>query len=483
MTPTVGTAVLLVLAVGCALAAEPLTLGRQRQLFLDDYVVGCVEGLERVVNQPTRYADNPIITGDHPWERRSVQLYGTVLYDEALSRFRMWYLCIPGGEAPVQVGDHLRVPYTTLTAYAESRDGFHWEKPTLGQVSFQGSTVNNLLAIGRDNTEGIAILEEPRDPDPTRRFKALYWEHTVLPDGVLLDTSAHADGLWVSFSPDGLRWANHPGNPVIEVGSDTAQTVVYDPGLQRYVAFGRFGFGRRVARAESPDFVHWTPPEPVLECDEADGPNTQFYGIQVDRYEGFYLGMLWVFREGGDGCIDTQLGVSRDGRHWERVAHRQTFLPLGEPGGWEDGMVRSVARIIPCGDTLFIYYCGVNGPHRPGVVRKSPPAIGVATLRRDGFVSLDAGPEQGVLVTKPLIVPPGRLEVNADAQGGLVVEVLDEAGTELPGLSWRECRAVRGDACNHEVRWAHSDLTHRRGQAIRLRFVLRQAKLYSFWFG
>ena len=87
-----------------------------------------------------------------------------------------------------------------------------------------------------------------------------------------------------------------------------------------------------MACSESDDFVHWSEPQLVFECDEGDEAETQFYGVPIDLYEGLYLGMPWIYREGVDGTIDTQLAVSRDGIRWQRVGARETFLPLGRPG-------------------------------------------------------------------------------------------------------------------------------------------------------
>jgi hypothetical protein len=113
------------------------------QLFLDDPGVEQIDGLRRVVNQPKRYAHNPVVRGEHPWERGSVSVYGTMLYDERAKRFRLWYLCNPAppasGRKWVEVGGYRRVAHCTLLAYASSEDGLHWEKSELNQLSFEGS--------------------------------------------------------------------------------------------------------------------------------------------------------------------------------------------------------------------------------------------------------------------------------------------------------------------------------------------------------
>ncbi|MFV2068970.1 MAG: hypothetical protein ACC645_18545 [Pirellulales bacterium] len=457
----------------------------ERQLFLDDVGIERLDGLRRVVNPPQRHAENPLITPDTAWER-GCQVYGTAYYDEAAGLFKMWYLTGPKnrGLKPLKLADHERAPHTTLAAYAESADGVHWTKPNLGIFPYDGSTENNLLGIGRFNCEGISVLHEPHDPDPDRRWKAVYWDHGSggweVRNGGPYAMPGPDDGWYVAFSPDGIHWTPYDGNPVLRCYCDTNQNVIYDPRLKKYVAFSRFGFGRKIARSESADFLHWTPPELVLECDDDDGSATQIYGAGIDLYEGIYLAMIWIYREGGDGKIDTQLATSRDGVHWTRVGDRATWLALGDDASWEGGMVRSVERIIRRGDKLYIYYCGVHGPHtgpmHRHVTRKHPVQIGLVTQRRDGFVSLDAGPRPGSVTTRPFTFPAGTLYLNTDASHG-------EVGVTLlgdQGRVWSHSNPIRGDRLRAGVELPGP--LPPVGTSIRLKITARNAKLFSYWF-
>jgi hypothetical protein len=474
------------------------TVRPHRHLFLDDHEIERITGLRRVVNPPRKHPDNPVVRADRPWEA-SVSVYGTTFFDETTSCFRMYYLigCPTPGEWADEQGRSHPYPNTTRVGYATSADGVHWEKPDLGQVDYNGSRANNILALGRRNAEGISVLRDETDPDPARRYKALYWDHAAgaphlhpTLNRVLWQDGSPTDGAYIAWSPDGLRWTIHPGNPVVQAYMDTNQNLLWDSERRIYVAYSRFGFGRKIARSESADFLHWSAPALVMECDSADGEATQFYGMGADLYEGLYIGMLWVYREGGDGCIDTQLGVSRDGIEWQRVADRQTFLPLGPAGTWEDGMARCAERIIPVGDELYIYYSGVNGPHSgpkfpaDSIVRTHPPAIGLAVLRRDGFVSLDAGDDEGALLTTPFAMPEGGLRLNVEATRGRVrAAVCEEAGA-LIAIS----EPVTGDQLAAEVIWrpgqeASSCPTGlRAGRRVRLRLTAQRARLYSYWF-
>jgi hypothetical protein len=79
-------------------------------------------------------------------------------------------------------------------------------------------------------------------------------------------------------------------------------------------------------------------------------------------------------------------------------------------------------------------------------------------------------------------VPNGRLQVNADAEGGhLTVEVLDVEGNVQPGLSASQGVPIESDRLRHEIGWKDADLA-RAKRPLRLRFRLESAKLFSFRF-
>ncbi len=461
-----------------------------RYLFLDLHDVTRVEQLYRRVHQPVKHPENPILKPGNPWEA-TASLYGTVLYIESEKLFKMWYLTGPYVQGMTRVRGRKALGNITLLAYAVSSDGIHWEKPVLNQLDFEGSTENNLVDLGRTNCEGIAVLYDERDPDPGKRYKGFYWEHggenviVKRADGRLLWGEGEGDGMWLSYSPDGVHWTNYEGNPVIAMGSDTTQSLVWDPRIGKYVVFGRFGAGgRKTGRAESEDCVHFSEPKLVFECDEIDEEGTQIYGMPTNIYEGIYLGMMWVYREGVDGTIDTSLATSRDGIHWERTLDRQTFLPLGSVGSWEDGMVRISQNFLTVGDQIYLYYGGVQGAHGgrkfSKVERSHKPALGLATIRRDGFVSLDAGDQEGYLLTKPIILSGGDLHINVDSPTGYVIAVVaDDLGRPLGGCAASE--PVSRDGLDHTVIFERP-LWELSGREVRLSLRLRNASLYSYWF-
>jgi hypothetical protein len=503
-----------------ATRAETTPSPDHRYLFITDEHIRHIHQLERVVNQPSKLSDNPVIKPEHPWESRYVHHAGTVTYDEQEGFFKYWYTSgtDPNVELTYEGGSYPRG--ASVVCYATSQDGIHWKKPNLGQVQCDDSRDNNILKLGKYSPQGVAVLDDPKDPDPQQRYKAIYWDHVPMKlreQGI----GGDLDGTWVAFSPDGIHWKDYQHNPVLRGYNDCDLCIVQDPLSSRYLAYGRFGFNRTVACTTSSDFLNWSTPRQVLEPDrqELSGPwpLTQFYGMTVDMYEGLYLGCLKIYRPGSDGRIDSQLAASHDGVHWQRVGNRQTFLPLGAPNQWDDGMVRTAQHYITRGNQLYLYYGMVSGPHAgalypdKNIQRRWPNAIGLALLRRDGFVSLDAKEQRGSLLTKPIMLDGRQLHLNVNVEAGGEARVVvcnpwasledfhatrenDIPQYGQPGhndynhdddgrvLISQASDPITGDHVDVVVKFPDTSLARLAGKVAALRIELSKAKLYSFYF-
>ena len=111
-------------------------------------------------------------------------------------------------------------------------------------------------------------------------------------------------------------------------------------------------------------------------------------------------------------------------------------------------------------------------------------AIYLATLRLDGFVSLDAGEIDGSVLTKRLKLGGERLFFNIDAEegGSVKVAILDDSGKSLPGYSGDQAVDLTGDHVRRQVLWKNTGTIRKlAGQTVRLKIQLRNARLYSFW--
>ena len=129
--------------------------------------------LVAVVNQPEKYHGNPVLVADRPWEENQVELPGSpqVVYDEFEDIFRMYYvMSLP-----------LDRPHAYRCCYAESKDGIHWAKPTLGTSVYEGSRENNL--IGYNDSIWVrrpSVVIDRDDPDPLGacRFQLIAIRHS-----------------------------------------------------------------------------------------------------------------------------------------------------------------------------------------------------------------------------------------------------------------------------------------------------------------
>jgi hypothetical protein len=372
--------------------------------------------------------------------------------------------------------------------YATSNDGIHWERPNIGLVEHKGSTDNNIILS--DASFGN-IISDPRDPDPNRLYKSLFFEAR---DWDPRGTPNTGEGVSIAFSPDGLDWTKHPDNPVITKSSDVHMLLGWDDLHDCYVTYARpttqeGNTTRRIGRSVSNDFINWTDPEDILVPDEHDPPAMEFYGMPVFKYEAHYVGLLWAYHTRPEepkqrtfGTIDVQLASSRDGINWDRAGDRKPFIPNGPPGSIDAGEIYTARAPVVVDNELWFYYSPGNMEH--GVTGRSGP-ICLAKLRLDGFVSVDAGQDAGSLTTKPFRCEGGPLKINASAREGMVgVAVLDESGIQYQGYSRQECALFDGDSVDHSVTWREKlSLEELKGKTIRLKFYLQNASLYSFTVG
>jgi hypothetical protein len=479
--------VIAMLACGAS-AEEAVVIGRQRQLFVDDHLVSSLSKVRRVIHQPDKYFDNPILLPVKPWEGQYTVLYGTVIRDEEEGVFKMWYSTM----------NHFRYIQkiffeSTYLCYATSRDGIHWTKPDLGVVEYRGHRENNIVLQGTHAPEmgiegildAVSVLKDTRDPDPSRRYKLMVWRHNQKFEGgkssYVLE-GKHRMGHYVAFSPDGIRWTERPDPVFPYLPVRDTMSLMWDERTAKYIAFVKQQVKGKRARfvSESADFVTWSTPREMLVDDDRDPRDVELYHNTGFPYEGMYLGLLTIFHPTplDNIYLDLQLISSRDGRAWQRVGDRKPFLPVGRRDiDWDYGFHSPASGApIRVGDELWFYYSGRAYRHPVDGQGREPNkgAIGLAKLRLDGFVSMDAGTEEGSLTTKPLRFSDAGLYVNANARGGeLRVDVLDESGSLL-----LKGKAGSGDS----VRWLAADLKAVRGRTVRLRFYLRNASLYSFGF-
>jgi hypothetical protein len=315
-------------------------------------------------------------------------------------------------------------------------------------------------------------------------------------------------------SPDGVHWS--PGTPA-GMAQD-AQSLFFNPFRKVWV----YSIKRNITRngkslrarwyVESSDFlkgfnwedaVYWTCADRLDLPEPADGypayPQPggpcQLYTLQGSPYESILLGMHEIHRGPKNPvCVkgefpkltDLELGFSRDGFHWHRPDRGGFICGTRREGHLDRAYLHSTTSIcLAHDDHLYFPYSGFSGINpdssEPGVYQGG--AIGIATLRRDGFASVHAGRKSETLLTRPVSFSDRYLFVNVDAPGGsLRVELCDEQGEPLPGFAASDCTPIEGDSTKTRVRWqSNASMDAYVHQPVRFKFHLRNGDLYSFW--
>ena len=294
---------------------------------------------------------------------------------------------------------------------------------------------------------------------------------------------------------------------------------------------------RTVRRLESDDLANWDNQQTVMWPDEEDLATYEtspaldpaapekpygrtpmdYYGATVFKYpdpDGVYVMLAnanwyWFDREPvvttvrddmdvlrtetqqiyGPSRFDARLSVSRDGVNFTRCGGRRPFLSPGPEGGFSSRMVWAMPHPVRMGDEIWLYYSGANRDH-DGLIDPAGEGhlsgIGRAILRLDGFVSADAGYGGGEIVTPVVRFEGEGLELNVDTGGGgaVRVELQDAGGRPLGGYTEKDASWICGNSVRMPVRWGKSgDVGALAGQPVRIRFVMRDCKLYAFRFG
>jgi hypothetical protein len=457
--------------------------GPWRRLFLDGAAVEQSGGLSRVFHAAQKHSGNPVIVRDRPWEGVAAitgpYVYGTVLWDGG--KLRLWYQVLTRGN---HVG------------YAESDDGIQWTKPELGLIEYDGVKANNLVvsayqleATGGGHCHNPSVILRPHDKDAQKRY-ALYGF-----DG----QSGHPR---VAFSPDGLRWRYEQEAAQPLFSSSDVVNFFYDPYQARYAATWktRNRRGRAVGVAWSNDGLAWTKPfdGPVFVADDLDPDATQIYGMPVFPYQGLYIGQPWIYharyfrfgeysveklheaQEDSPRTMDVQLAWSWDLVNWTRPPDRAAVIPRGAPGAWDSGMIVTAHAPVVVGDELYFYYGGCDGLHDQPRVRA---AIGLATLRLDGFCSQRAGEQEGWLITRrePFHEPAVTINARTARDGFVSAEILDRQNQVVPGFSREDCLTFRGDSVRHVLKWKSGQFTADQARSdYKIRFWIKAGELYSY---
>lgn len=482
-------------------------LQSHKQLFVDDLIVESIGTAKRVVHPFKKDPRNPVFEQEFPWERQgTLNFVSSVHYDPEQRLFTAWYHSMLG--APD--GKKGELGRTPLIAY--SADGIHWQRPLIGEREYAGSKVNNVVGMANN------IVPLPTAKDPAKRYA-----------GYLFHPEKNA--LSVAYSADGLTgWSEFKA--VCGGGRDVVTACRDDLG-DGYFSFMKWRLGawnRRAAWAAwgpTPDAMTRGPINinadlsddagsaariaaayPTLDFVQANQFHTEVYEVTPFIYEGHYFGLPMRFDVSGkgggnvDGITDVTLIASRDkqGKQgWQRPGGVKgpdgtpmpSLLTLGKWGEWDSGQIYGPNGLLVVDDEIVFYYTGACFGHEPAGSKSDGEgnpayraAIGRATLRLDGLVSLKAESGEATITTKLVSFAGKQLQVNvACADGSLRVELVDALGASILGYSFADCDPFTGDELRHVVSWhGKSDLTSLAGKPVQVRFQLRNGDLYAMQF-
>ncbi len=496
------------------MADRPVNISSRCELFVDNALIERLSGrAELRLHRPV--PRNVALVTDEPWEGNGTN-YVTVFQDA--DRYRMYYR----GSHFSYLDGRDRPSTGNVYCYAESEDGIHWTKPQLELVERNGSKKNNIVREGIGTHAFVPFHDTNPDCAADAKYKAL---------GV-----GGTHGLFAFKSPDGIHWTLMAPDPVITTGAFDSQNLAFwDTDHSEYREYHRdFRDGRDIRTGTSQDFLHWTEPEYLSYSANVDpgrprsqqtdvrdpvgknypaGRVSQLYTNQITPYYraphlllGFptrYIDRGWTesvmalprynyrqvrakdSRREGTALTDGMFMTSRNRRQfsvWPEsflrpgLRMRDSWFYGDTYQNW--GLVETKSTISDAPAELSLYVTERTAQETGAVLRRY-------SLRVDGFVSLHAPLIGGELITKPLIFSGSQLKLNVStsAAGTVRIEIQDVNGQPFPGFALGDCQEVYGDDLQRTVVWAKTaDLSALAGRAVRLRFEISDADLYSYRF-
>ena len=442
---------------------------RVKLTFFDDYYVDARPGTHRRWFAPELYCQLPTTLG-----------YGSMFYDPGVGKYRLYYETMRD-----MANDDDRV-----LKLLES-DDLQAFTPVLAD---DGSDV---IVDYNGHVHGAAILYDPVDPDPARRYKRI---------GMYGIESGEKPWLCPAFSADGIHWEDHPEIVIHRHFSDAENQVFYNPCFQEYTAVIRSAWcDRRITLRTSKDFVHWSEPRTVLHpAGQYNNELThmEHYSMAAHWFDGLFYGMLWRFecdiraipgkRGPNSGDVsEPELVYSYDGREFLQTTGKVLMQrPLPPVRGWA-GLAPVDIFESAEGEDYYILCMGYSFLHGSPEGNKRRNAMlqerGISSghllyrIRKDSFCGLESVAEGGLVYTELLELLEEDLTFNVRADCGSVrFGIAGGRGQFLEGFSLDDCIPFEyGSGTQIKPRWKEHSLKEILGRRVRLVVELNGAILHS----
>lgn len=463
---------------------DPITIGNRLELLIDRHLIASSRGLRHQAITPRR--EEVVLAFDRPWEG-PFSGYVTVLHDPLIGEHRLYYR----GHWPA-LASGSRHPFShagQCLCLATSSDGIHWRRPELNLHPLPEAARNNILLLDQfPHTHNFTPFLDTRPDVPEQeRYKALAGGEPQA-------------GIVAYASADGVHWRLlHPEPVITGEGFDSMNVAFWSVHEQCYVAYVRTWTGpdatgwRTISRCTSPDFQQWSP---LREMHYGPGGRVDYYTNQTHPYPRaphHYFGWAARFLEGRgvvsadvadylqvddryqNDCSDVVLLTSRGGGSYQRCFLEAVIRPAIGPEHWTSRSNYPALGLLQTSrHQLSLYLNQCYGQPSAHVQRYS--------YEQDRIACFEAGRRPGELVTKPLLLAPGQLQLNlaTAAAGEALVELQAADGTPLPGYSLAECRPMTGNELARPVVWkANHSLTSLSSQPVRIRVRLQEASLFA----
>jgi len=489
---------------------------RSTARYLDEdirFVSYSPRGIRLVAQQPSRVKfDDPL-----GMDREASPVPITIVFDEG--RYKCWYTFLPAKKPTT----HPFHQFNQYVCYAESSDGFKWNKPKLELFQYERSRDNNIVLSPyapwvRDIfCPGVFVDDHG---DPAERYKMIYYSgftekqcasyRKKHPDHFKKWGFGEGKGGWGlagAVSADGIHWRILEEPMSIHFTDIIWGSMAYDPLRQKYICYhrtwpknekspeGYILIGKRsVARSTSTDFRTWENTEVLITTGADTIPSHVYYQASQTWLPGCDdQQVMFVFRwKHEDDTEDMCLFSTPDGWSWSPVPGGSPILTAGQPGTWEGSYIMGGGYLIELpGDRWATPYMGFPIPHK--YPRDNPDrrklhtgveaGRGYAIWPKGRLVALECS-DEGSFATVA-VKPAGEklyLNANVDPTGYIKVGLRSLSG-EIPKRSINDCDLIWAkDSLEIPVTWKGEDQMSTGSEPVIVCFQLCRAKLFGLSF-
>jgi hypothetical protein len=177
-------------------------------------------------------------------------------------------------------------------------------------------------------------------------------------------------------------------------------------------------------------------------------------------------------------CSDAVLMTSRGGNIYDRTFMEGFIRPGIGLQNWVSRSNYPALNVVQTGTDEMSLYVQHDYAQPTAHLRRY-------SLRLDGFASIYAPYKGGSITTKPFIFTGGKLLLNfaTSAPGFVKVEIQNADGEPIKNYSIKDAKELIGNYIEHPAEWQHgTDVSKISGRPIRLKFVMKDADLYSLQF-